>query len=633
MLEAIRERSQSWIAKLILAMITVPFALWGVDSYLRQAGSNVAIATVNGESVTVQQFSKSLQELRDSMKEKADAGFMENPEVRSAVLDKLINARLLAAEVRRGGYAISDEQLSKLIVTMPEFQKDGQFSQDMYDKILAANGLTPSRFEVVMRGDLLTQQVRDSISRLAFAPHAVAENTLRVRHQLREVSVYAFRPDDFLSQAKVEPAELKAYYDKHQDEFRVPEQVKLEYVVLSANSLIASMQVSDAETKKFYEDNAAKFQGDEERRASHILIAFGASKDEAAKAAAKKKALEVLAEVKKSPEKFDALAKKYSQDPGSAANGGDLGSIKRGLMVKPFEDAVFGMAPGSISDPVETEFGYHIIKLTEVKGAAQSFDQVRGQIRAELMYQKALAKFAEAAESFSNTVYEQSASLEPAAKEHNLQIQKSDWMSREDAAKFFKNDKLASAIFSDEVRKEKRNTEAVEVTPNTLAAARVADARPASMKPFDEVKAGIEDKLKRMQAAKLAMQQGEKLLADLKKGSDAAASIGWTTPVKIDRQNPQGLSDGVMQQAFRMDASKLPAYVGATGKDGGYVLIRLSAVEDGLPKLDAESRKAANAEYTAALGAEYLATYMKSLREHAEVKVNQDLLYAKSSQQ
>lgn len=631
MLEAIRERSQSWIAKLILALITIPFALWGVDSYLRDAGSNVAIAKVNGEAVTVQQFSKSLQDLRDSMKE-ADAGFMENPEVRSALLDKLINARLLAAEVKRGGYAISDEQLSKLIVTMPEFQKDGQFSQDTYDKILAANGLTPSRFESLMRGDLLTQQVRDSITRLAFTPHAVAENALRTQQQLREVSVYAFRPDDFLSQAKVEPAELKTYYDKHQDEFRVPEQVKFEFVVLSANSLIASMQVEDAEAKKFYEDNAAKFQGDEERRASHILIAFGASKDEAAKAAAKQKVQDVLAEVRKSPEKFEALARKYSQDPGSAANGGDLGSIKRGLMVKPFEDAVFGMAPGSISNPVETEFGYHIIKLTEVKGAAQSFDQVRGQIRAELMYQKALAKFAEAAETFSNTVYEQSASLEPAAKEHHLPIQKSDWMSREDAAKFFKNDKLATAIFSDEVRKEKRNTEAVEVTPNTLAAARVVEARPASMKPFDEVKAGIEDKLLRMQAAKLAMQQGEKLLADLKKDADAA-SVGWTTPVKIDRQNPQGLSDGVMQQAFRMDASKLPAYVGATGKDGGYILIRLTAVEDGLQKLDADSRKAANAEYTAALGAEYLATYMRALREHAEIEINQDLLYAKSGQQ
>jgi peptidyl-prolyl cis-trans isomerase D len=632
MLEAIRERSQSWIAKLILALITVPFALWGVDSYLRQAGSNVAVAKVNGDSITVQQFGKSLQDLRDNMKEKADAGFMENPEVRRAVLDKLINKQLLAEEVRRSGYVISDEQLSKIIIAMPEFQKDGQFSQDMYDKILAANGMTPSRFESVIRGELLTQQVRDSVSGLAFVPHIVPENAIRIQHQVREVSVASFRPDDYLDQAKVDPAELKTYYDKHQAEFRIPEQVKLDFVAFSANSLITSMQVSDDEAKKYYEENATKFQGDEERRASHILIAFGANKDAAAKAAAKKKVAEVLAEVKKSPEKFDALARKYSQDPGSAEKGGDLGSIKRGLMVKPFEDAVFSMSPGSISEPVETEFGYHIIKLTEVKGAAQSLEQVRGQIRAELMYQKAIAKFAEAAEAFSNTVYEQSSSLEPAAKAHNLQVQKSDWMSREDAAKFFKSDKLANAVFSDEVRKEKRNTEAVEVSPNTLVAARVVETRPASFKPFDEVKAAIADKLKHMQAGKLASQQGEKTLAELKKGGDVA-HLNWTTPVRIDRQNPQGLAEGVMKQSFRIDASKLPAYVGGSSMDGGYVLIRVSAVEDGSQTLDADGKKAANAEYTTLLGAEYLAAYVKSLRDRATIKINPDLVNARSSQQ
>jgi peptidyl-prolyl cis-trans isomerase D len=631
MLEAIRERSQSWIAKLILAMITIPFALWGVDSYLRQAGSNVAVAKVNGDPITVQQFGKSLQDLRDNMKEKTDPGFMENPEVRNVVLDKLINARLLAKEVRRGGYLVSDEQLSRIIIALPEFQKEGRFSQELYDQVLAANNLTPNHFEARMRNDLLTQQVRESVTRLAFVPYAVSDNSMRVQQQLREVSVVSFRPDDYLTQAKADPAEAKAYYDKHQDEFRIPEQVRLDFVVLSANSLIATTQVTDEEAKKFYAENATKFQGDEERRASHILITFGGKKDEAAKADAKKKVQEVLAEVKKSPEKFDVLAKKYSQDPGSAANGGDLGPIKRGLMVKPFEDAVFSMAPGSISEPIETDFGYHIIKLTEVKGAAQSFDDVRAQIRGELMYQKALVKFAEVAESFSNTVYEQSSSLEPAAKAQNLQVQHGAWMSREDVAKFFKNEKIANAVFSDEVRKEKRNSEAVEVSPNTLAAARVAEARPASMKPFDEVKAAIDDKLKHIQAAKLATQQGEKELADLIKGGNSA-TLGWTTPVKVDRHNSQGLSDGVLKQAFRIDASKLPTYVGAPGKDGGYVLIRLSAVEDGLQNLDADGKKAATAEYSSALGTEYLAAFMKSLRNRADIKIEQDLVNAKTGQ-
>lgn len=632
MLEAIRERQQSWIAKLILALITVPFALWGVDSYLQQAGSSVAVAKVNGESITVQQFGKALQNVRDSMKENTDPNFLENPEVRQAVLDKLINARLLAAEVKRGGYLISDEQLSKVIVTMPEFQKDGQFSQELYDQVLTANGLTPSRFESSMRGDLLSQQVRDSIAGLAFVPHVVPEHSMRVQKQMREVSTATIRADEYLPQVKMDPSEVKAYYDQHQNEFRIPEQVKLEFVVLSAGNLIAAQQVTDEETKKFYDENASKFQGDEERRASHILIAFGAGKDVAAKEAAKKKVQEVLAEVKKTPAKFNELAKKYSQDPGSAANGGDLGPIKRGIMVKPFEDAVFGMSPGSISEPIETEFGYHIIKLTGVVGAAQGFDQVKAQIRAELMYQRALTKFAEVAESFSNTVYEQSSSLEPVAQAHQLKVQQSDWLSQEDVAKFFKdNHKIAAAAFSDEVRKDKRNTEAIEIAPNTLAAARVIETRPSSIKPFETVRTTIEDSLKHVQAAKLAAQQGEKVLADLKKGGDAAA-LNWTTPVLADRKNAQGVTEGVLQQAFRMDVSKLPAYVGSPAKDGGYIVIRVSAVEDGMKDVDAEGKKAANAEYTAYLAGEYLAAYLKSLRDKAKITINQELMSTKTAQ-
>lgn len=632
MLEAIRERQQSWIAKLILALITVPFALWGVDSYLRQAGSSVAVAKVNGESITVQQFAKSLQELRDNMKEKTDPNFLDNPEVRNSVLEKIINSRLVADEVKRGGYFISDEQLTKIIIAMPEFQKDGRFSQETYDQILTANGLTPSRFEAMMRNDLMTQQVRNGIAGLAFVPHAVTEHSMRVQNQLREISYITFRPDDYLAQAKVEPAQLKSYYDKHPDQFRVPEQVKLDFVVFSANNLIASMQVSDDEAKQFYTENASKFQGDEQRRASHILITFGSTKDDAAKAAAKKKAMEVLAEVKKTPDKFDVLAKKYSQDPGSAANGGDLGMFKRGAMVKAFEDTVFSMAPGSISDPVETEFGYHIIKLTEIKGASQPLEEAKPSIRAELMYQKALKKFAEAAENFSNLVYEQSASLEPAAQASQVQVQKSDWLSRDDIAKFFKNnEKIASAVFSDDVRKDKRNSEAIEIAPNTLASARVTDYRPASMKPFDDVKADIEAKLKLEEAGKLAAQHGEKVLAELKAGANAEDK-GWTTPVLADRRNAQGLTDGVLKRGFRMDVSKLPAFAGESGKDGGYVLIRVSTVEDGTKDKDAEGKKGLNAEYMNALGAEYLTAYMKSLRAKAKIEINQELLSAKSGQ-
>ncbi len=630
MLEAIRERSQSWIAKLILALITIPFAIFGVDSYLKNAGSGAAVAEVNKEAITIQEFGKSLQETRSRAEGKVDPNFVNDPQVRTAVLEKLINMRLLRDEVKRGGYTISDEQLSKLIVAMPEFQKKGQFSQEVYDQLLASNGLTPSTFEARLRNDLLVQQVRDGIAGMAFSPDAVTNNALRARHQQREVSVATIFAEDLFEAEKADPAAVQAYYDKNKSEFAIPEQVQLEYVVLSTANLMSGIQIPEDEIKRFYQENVSKFQGDEERHASHILITFGGKTDAAAKAAAKSKALAVLAEVKKAPEKFDVLAKKYSQDPGSAQNGGDLGAVKRGVMVKPFEDAVFSMAPGSVSDLVETEFGYHIIKLTEIKGSAPTLEEVKNQIRGELLSQKASAKFAEVAEKFSNTVYEQSTSLAPVAQEHQLEVQKSGWMSQADVAKYFKgNEKLASVVFSDAVRKDKRNTEAVEVAPNTLVAARVVDSRPSSTKPFADVKEAIEKKLRQQQATQKAAQQGELALKALKQGGEVK-TLTWSSPAIVSRKDAQGLTESVVAKALQMDVSKLPAYAGAVSQNGSYVLIRVNAVSDDLQTLDADAKNRAVGEYNTLLSAEYLAAYLKSLREQGKVVIHQDLLLGNS---
>ena len=254
------------------------------------------------------------------------------------------------------------------------------------------------------------------------------------------MTVAEIKAADFISQVKVDPSEVKAYYDKHKDKFKVPEQVKLEFVMMSANTLIPKMQTTEEEAKKFYDENASKFQNNEQRHASHILISVSATASPEVKAEAKKKAEQVLAEVKKSPAKFAELAKKYSQDPGSAEKGGDLGSFGRGAMVKPFEEAVFSMKPGDVSNLVQSDFGYHIIKLIDVAGQGQDFETLKPQIRAELMYQKALAKFSEQAEAFSATVYEQSNSLQPAADAYGLAVQKTEWLSFADGAKFFKNE-------------------------------------------------------------------------------------------------------------------------------------------------------------------------------------------------
>lgn len=633
MLEAIREHSKGWLAKLILALITVPFALWGIDSYLHQAGSSVAVAKVGGQSITMQEYSNALQTLRSQLQAegKVDPATLEDPKLKQSVLDKLIITHLLNAEVNRAKFILSDEQLAKYITQLPEFQQDGHFSQEVYDKLLAQNRLSPSQFEARIRGQLLTQEVREGIAGLAYLPNGVAEQALKVENQQREVSVAEIKTKDFVAQTKVTPEEVKAYYDKNHDKFRMPEQVKLEFVLMSANTLIPGMQVNDDEMKKFYTENASKFQGDEQRRASHILISFGVSATAQAKQEARKKAEEMLVEVRKNPKNFEALAKKYSQDPGSAEKGGDLGVFGRGAMVKPFEDAVFSMSPGAVSDLVESEFGYHIIKLTEIKGQAQIYDDVKPQIRAELMYQKSLSKFSEQAENFSNMVYEQSSSLQPAAKAFGLQVQTTGWMSREEGAKFFKNDRLMNLVFTDEVLKERRNTEAIEVTANSLLSARVVDYKPAAPRTFSEVSAGIEDYLKQEQAAKLAIQKGESDLAILRQAKEVPA-LEWIPSVMADRKNAQGLTDLVMTEAFKMDAGKLPAYSGVANSNKGYLLVKVSKVESVLPAEDSD-KQAKKIELQSALSLEYVSAYIKSLKEKAKITVNQQLLSGEPTSQ
>ena len=628
MLDAIRKHTTGWIAKLILALITIPFALFGIDSYLNQAGRDVAVAKVNGDKISIQEYSNAIENVRNRMQAdgKVDAALLDSPQLKQSVLDGLITRRLVNAEIRKANFKISDEQLSQHILGMPEFQENGKFSEDIYQKTLAQNKLTATKFENDRRSELLTQQARDGLAALVSVPKGVAEQTLQYAYQQREVSAAEIKTAQFISQVKVTPEQVKAYYELHKDKFVVPEQVKLEFAMLSAASFVAQMKVDDKEIKDFYDANSAKFQGDEQRHASHILISRGTTDKE--KAAAKAKAEDILAQLRKSPKSFEALAMKYSQDP-SGAKGGDLGTFGRGAMVKPFEDAVFGMKVGQISDLVESEFGYHIIRLDGISGQNTSFDSLKLQIKGELSWQKAQAKYAELADDFSNTVYEQSGSLKPAADKFNLQLQTSGWLSRDDGAKFFKNEKLMNSVFSEAVLKDKRNTEAIEVSPNNMMSARVVDYKASAPRTFDEVKGGIEAVLKLEQAVKLAADKGAASLAKLKAG-DAGKDLEWIAPVTVDRKNAQGLTDVVMNQVFKIDASKLPAYAGFMNGKTSYTIVKILGVANALK--DNEAKKTAEADLQAAMAAEYVSAYGQSLKAKSDVVVNRKLLETKAAE-
>ena len=369
-LDSIRSIAQGWVGKALLALITIPFALFGIDSYLRDAGSNVAVAKVGGNNITIQEYDNALKNIRNRLQSegKIDPAQPDSQEMKALVLNQLINKQLLNDELKHAKYAISDTQLATYITGMPEFQKEGKFSQEQYDQLLAQNQYTPKKFEESMRADLLAQQAQDGIAKLGFVTNARAEQAFKLTNQQRVVTVAEIKTKDFVNQVKVDPVQVKAYYEQHKAKLMNPEQVKIEFLLMSATNLITGVSVSDAEVRKFYDENADKFSANEQRSASHILIGFGVNPTPEKKLEAKAKTEGILAEIKKNPKSFEALAAKHSQDEGSAVKGGDLGSFGRGAMVKPFEDAAFSMKVNEVSDLVESEFGYHIIKVTGITG-------------------------------------------------------------------------------------------------------------------------------------------------------------------------------------------------------------------------------------------------------------------------
>ena len=622
MLEKFRSYAQTKAAKIILALILVPFALFGIDSYLNQAGNNLSIAKVNGYKIALPEYNRAIENVRNrimSEGKKVDPAMFDSFEFKESVIDGLITKQLLNNDIKKSRFRITDQQLSQYIIGMPEFQKDGKFSQEIYDKVLQNNQLTPKKFEESIRNDLLIQQVRDGLQKLTFIPPNNLAETLKATSQQREISIAEFKTKEYMTKANIAEKDMQAFYDQNKSKFLAPEQVKAEFVVFSLANILPTINVTEDEIKSFYKANADKYQNQQQREASHILIAASKNAPPVEKAKAKAKAEDVLNQIRKNPKQFEELATKYSQDPESAKKGGDLGSFGRGMMVKPFDDAVFSMKVNEISNIVESDFGYHIIKLTKIIGEGGGFDAMRPQIKAELIYQKGQEKFAALAEEFSNKVYEQSSSLDAVSKRFNLPIQKTDWMSRNDSDKFFKNEALMSALYAKESIKDHRNTEAIEVTPNNLISARVVDYKAQSTKPFADVRKNIEDYLKFESAKKMVASEGESALKSL---TDASRKIEWQPAILVDRKNTKGLSDAVVNHAYKMPTDKLPSYSGFIDGNNGYVIVKVNKVS--FPNDSNEENKQAFAsDYSEALSAEYLSAYLKGLKAKASVSVNQ----------
>jgi peptidyl-prolyl cis-trans isomerase D len=612
------------VVQIVLALIILPFALWGVSSYDKSRNSADVVATVDGVKITRQEFENSLREQQDRMRQQLganfDAAMFDNPEMKRAVLDNLVSQHLLIARAKAAGLYVTDDQVAQVISGIGAFQKDGKFDKERYQTILKLQNMTPLMFETRLRDELIEQQMQDSYTQNGFAANSVVDNIIRMNQQQRMVNVSPIGFKSFLSRVKLEDADLKKYYEQNQAEFQVPEQAKVDYVELSVDNLLARVQVSKEDARKYYDEHQTEFSSPEERQAAHILITVSANAPQAEQDAAKAKAEKLLQQVRQEPARFSELAKADSQDTGSAAKGGDLGFFGRGMMVKPFEDATFALKVGEISGLVKSDFGYHIIKLIAVKPArVLPFDQALKGIMDKLRQQKAAGMFAELAEKFSDTVYEQSDTLKPAADLAGVKVLHSDWLIKGAAAAQPWTAKMLQAIFNDEVVKNKRNTAAIEVAPDTLVAARIIEYKPAAVRGFAEVQDGIRQKLMHQQALLLAAAQGKAMLGQLQKGEKPA--VTWGATQSVTRAQHGTLDMGLVRQIFQASAAGLPQFVGAEDPQNGYVLVRIDSIKD-VADIDPAKRAQYAQQLRQMTGDEMFRAYLSDARLQAAIKLN-----------
>jgi peptidyl-prolyl cis-trans isomerase D len=599
------------VIQVFLGLIAITFATWGIESYTRFSGARDAVASVNGLEITQREFGEEMRRQQEQMQRMfggaVDPSMLDSPETRRLVLESLISQRLLASEASRAHMFMSREAVIDAITQAPEFQENGKFSPAKYSAYLASRGVTDQGNVAELQSRIPLIRIASAVADTAVAPRSVAARLAALEAQKREVAETRIALQQFLPQVKIDEAQIKAHYDANQADYRTPERVRAEYIVLAAEALARQEPPTEAEIKAAYDARASQFRVEEQRRASHILVK---TREEADK---------LLAELKKNPGRFAELAKKHSQDPGSAEKGGDLGFFGRGMMVKPFEDAVFKLGQNE-TQVVESEFGFHVLRVTGIQaGKARAYDEVRKDLAEELARQKGQRKFAEAAEAFSNLVYEQPDSLKPAAERFKLQVQTTGWIAKSARQELgaLDNPKLLAALFSSDALKNKRNTDAIEVAPSTLVAARVLEHQPAAQRNFDEVKKEIAELLRNREASALALKDGQGKLEKLRKGEDAG--VKWGASRLVSRRDAQGLPFNVLRQVVAADVSKLPAYVGVPMPDAGYVLVRISKVVEDQPK-EGDPQLAARAN-TLFGNAQYEA-YVESLRARADVEIN-----------
>jgi peptidyl-prolyl cis-trans isomerase D len=585
MFEFFRNHGKPFYA-ILFSLIILAFAAGGLTGYEQMFNAGADIAKVDGRSIKENEldaaYKSELERIR-AANPAVDVKLIDTPEAKYATLERLVREQVIGAAARDAHFETSDQRLANELQADPTIASlrgpDGKIDKERYKLLVGSQGLTPEMFEAKVRGQISARQVFKGIQGSGFTTNAVGDVALNAFLQKREVQISVFDAAAYASKITLTDADIETYYKANQALFQAPEQASIEYVMLDIDSVKKGITVTDDDLKTFYEQNLARLATQEERRASHILITAAKDAPAADKEKAKTKAQSLLDAVKKAPTTFAEVAKANSQDPGSAVKGGDLDFFARGAMVKPFEDAAYAMKKGDISDLVQSDFGFHIIQLTDIKASKQrTFEESKAELMEDAKKQQAQKKYAELAETFTNAVYEQSDSLKPIADKLKLEVKTANNLARTPApgaAGAMASIKFLNAIFSPDTTEKKRNTEAIEVAPKQLVSGRITQYTAARTLPLAEVKERVRERLLGVRSFEMAKKEGTDKLTAWKA---APTSAVMPAAVVIARNQPQNLPMPLIEAALRADTSKLPEFVGVEVAGRAYFVAQINKV-------------------------------------------------------
>lgn len=629
MLQTIRERAQGWIAWAIVVLISIPFALWGIQSYLGIGGEPV-VASVNGVDITQRAFDYKYREVRAQLRERLGAayrpGLFDEKTLRAKVLDQMIRDNLLLQVSHDMGLRASDQEVRALIVANPAFQKDGRFDDATYQRALRLRGMRPPEFENGLRQQIVSTQLGRAVVASAFVTGKELDQAIRLQGQERNISYFVVPKDRFKTDGKLTDQQIDAYYRAHQARFKVPERVKLQYLLLNAASMAPKETPSEDDLRQLYESEIDRFTQPERRNVRHILITVDPNADAAKAEAAKARIIAIRKRIESGAD-FAEVAKEVSEDPGSAAQGGDLGFIEKGLMDPAFDQAAFALKQGQLSEPVRTRFGYHLIEVTKIDPVkVKPFAEVKDQLLAQAKKRQSEGAYYDLAEKLANLTFESPDSLEPAAKALGLEVQTTGWIERGGGKGIFASPKVIAAAFSDDVLEDRHNSEVIEPERNAQESIvlRLVDHEDATVKPLEAVREQVVANLHDQEATEAAKAAAGKLTEQLRAGgkmTQVASGYELKQPGLVTRTKAD-IPSAVLERAFRLPRPQedRPTYGSALLAHGDVAVVGVTGVVDGSPSaLGQAARDQEGRELAQAIGSHYYDDVVEDLVSRAKI--------------